>query len=44
MSHLVLRSHAFLIDMIELTWQVLSEGNLTLLLLVQQLTFGLKSI
>ena len=37
---LVLHSHAFLT---EITWQVLM-GDLTLLLLVHKLTFGLKSI
>ena len=36
-AHLVLHCHAFLT---ELTWLVLSEGYLTLLLLVHQLTFG----
>ena len=37
-AHLVLHFHAFLP---ELTWQVLREGYLTLLLLVYQLTFKL---
>ena len=36
MAHLLLHSDAFLT---ELTWQVLSEGYLTFLLLVQGLTF-----
>ena len=38
-AHLVLHSHAVLT---ELTWQVLREGCLALLLLVHQFTFALR--
>ena len=38
-AQLVLHSHAFLT---ELTWKVLGEGYLILVLLVDQLTFGLR--